>query len=344
MVLHALYPGMHVEALVLDEHTLRELQDLLRRIVIVAAIARKLARLRETRNAHVQIVEPQGIRQRTIARQCPVLEAELSRRHVLHVVVDPGPEFLVTEASALGLDERRAHRACIVERAWHQDGPHAQAMRGGRKVAACDPRGQIPFRVRGQTRQCGQSLLCVLAVAPVGGDLSSAQHAGVGHAPLIGEDLQVGARQRHVRRQAGEIVDGRAGVAVDHAYRRGLVHIGVNEFERLADRVFRGRFIRRGVVDLEAAGVHAGIDLRRCVHLRRRGLRGDGTRDQQRGDDECDACGHGLPSLFCLFRSSRGAPAKRPALAAAIRAARVPSNTAPCHLAPQPRRPHRAAY
>ena len=93
----------------------------LRRIVVVTALARELARLREAGNAHVQIVEPQGIRQRPIARQRAVLEAELLRRHVLHVVVDPRAAVVLSPRPAqLGLDERRAHRAGIIERARQQ--------------------------------------------------------------------------------------------------------------------------------------------------------------------------------------------------------------------------------
>src|SRR6187399_2837301 len=115
---------MHVKALVPDEHALGELQDLFRSIVVVTAITRELACLREAGNAHVEIVEPERIRQRAIARKRAVPEAELPRRYVLHVVVDPRAQLPAAKTRELGLDEGRAHRARIIERAWQHHRSH----------------------------------------------------------------------------------------------------------------------------------------------------------------------------------------------------------------------------
>jgi hypothetical protein len=119
--IHALDPGVHEQAPFFHEHAIRELQDLARRVVVVAPFTRELAGLCEARDAHVKIVEPQRVRQRAIPRQRAVLQAELARRHVLHVVVDPRSKLFATEAREVGLDQRRAHRTGIVERAREQD-------------------------------------------------------------------------------------------------------------------------------------------------------------------------------------------------------------------------------
>jgi hypothetical protein len=122
-------------------------------------------------------------------------------------------------------------------------------------------------------RDGGDALAGEVVETLVAGRLGAAQHACIGHAPLVRQDLEIGARQRDACRQLAEIGHALARVGVDDRNRARLEQIGVHALERGANLRGGRRFVPRWIVHLQAAGVDPGILLRRGVDLVGRRLR-----------------------------------------------------------------------
>jgi hypothetical protein len=187
-------------------------------------------------------------------------------------IVDPRPQLLVAETRELGLDQRRAHRARVVEPSRKQDAAHRHAVFRRREVAVIDARRQILLRVRGERADRRHALVHVIAIARIAGDFREAQHAGIRHAPLVGQDQQVRARKpdgfgqlRHVRR--------RAGLGIDRLHGRGRDDVCVHVLGELAHFLLGRELVRRRIWHLEAPRIDTRVLLRRCMDLDRRGLR-----------------------------------------------------------------------
>ena len=240
------HPGVHEELLFLHEHAVGELQDLPRRVVVVPRLARELPGLREAGHAHVEIVQPQRVRQRAIARQRAVLQAELPRCTQSSQLSIHGRSVLEPSPARCGLDQRRAHGAGVVESRRQQHPAQRDAVRRARVVSRSSAGRELLACVRGELRDGGHALIRVLVVARIAGDLREQHHAGIRHAPLVRNDLQVGARQRHLWRQLRKIRHRLARLAIQHAHRRGLGYVGVDALEQCAHLLRRGELIRRG--------------------------------------------------------------------------------------------------
>ncbi len=211
---HPLEPGVVVQPPRLVEQQRREPEHLSGRIVVVGPFAGQVPHLREERHAHVEVVHPDRDRPWTRAGQRAIRHAaHLARDEICHDIDGlpvPGIAFLL-----VGLDQRRADRAAVVQLAHVEQVAQAPALR-----AELPRLGAEVVEVPKDEVEHAQG---VRLIAEVAGDVGHVQHARERHAvgvrPVV--ELAVAVVDPRALDRAGQVRHHLAARGVDDLARGG---------------------------------------------------------------------------------------------------------------------------
>ncbi len=88
MLLHLLHPPVHEQSFLVIEHPAGKLQHLFHRIVEIFLFTGISAHLCQGRNAHEEVIEPDGVGEWTVACQGTVFKPELLVADVIDGICD----------------------------------------------------------------------------------------------------------------------------------------------------------------------------------------------------------------------------------------------------------------
>jgi hypothetical protein len=175
------------------------------------------AHLGERRDAHVEIVGPERLRLRALARERAVREAELFFLDVAAPGRDLAGEF-GADIREVRADQRRTHRAAVIERARVE---HARETVRALQMEFFLLRAEIGQRIYEKLHMSPREV----GELRISGHRRRLQHARMHHAHLVRERTEPGRPKVNRRRlhRRGKIRDRLACLAVDDARgRRGL--------------------------------------------------------------------------------------------------------------------------
>ena len=146
-------------------------------LVEILRLTRINASVCDCRDAHVHIVEPNGVALRTMTSESAVGQAILSVLHEIEVVLDNRRQILTLHSKLFilnGLHHRRTHRSAIVQGTGMEDLLHLGVLTL-----------LLSFELRSDLADEIEARLHIIAVSLVASDLGSRQQGLVGDAPFV---------------------------------------------------------------------------------------------------------------------------------------------------------------